>query len=100
MINDEVITVDLKIFSFFSGSSAKFIDCIWFQNHRFMPAVMEVEHITGVTSGLTRMKGLYDIIPSINTRYVIVAPDDRDKVIDEANRKQFKCLDTRKSSKS
>lgn len=96
MINDEVITVDLKIFSFFSGSSAKFSDCIWFQNHRFMPAVMEVEHTTGVTSGLTRMKGLYDTIPSINTRYVIVAPDDdRDKVIDEANREQFKCLDTR-----
>ena len=92
--------MDLKIFSFFSGSSAKFIDCIWFQNLRFMPDVMEVEHITGVTSGLTRMKGLYDIIPSINTRYVIVAPDDRDKVIDEANRKQIKCLDTRNSSKS
>lgn len=76
--------------------SARFIDCIWFQNHRFMPAVMEVEHTTGVTSGLTRMKGLQDAMPAFNTRYVIVAPDDdRDKVIEEANRPQFRCLDAR-----
>lgn len=77
-------------------NNAKFIDCIWFQNHRFLPAVMEVEHTTGVTSGLTRMKGLQDAIPAINTRYVIVASDDdREKVIEEANRPQFKSLDTR-----
>lgn len=76
--------------------SARFIDCIWFQNHRFMPAVMEVEHTTGVTSGLTRMKGLQDAMPAFNTRYVIVAPDDdRDKVVEEANRTQFRCLDAR-----
>ncbi len=77
-------------------SEAKLIDCIWFQNGRFMPAVMEVEHTTGVTSGLTRMKGLYDMIPDFKTRYVIVAPDeDRDLVIEKANRQQFHCLDTR-----
>lgn len=76
--------------------SARFIDCIWFQNHKFMPAVMEVEHTTGVTSGLTRMKGLQDNIPALKTRYVIVAPDeDRSKVIEEANRTQFLSLDTR-----
>ena len=76
--------------------SARYIDCIWFQNHKFMPAVMEVEHTTGVTSGLSRMKGLQDNIPAFNTRYVIVAPDDdRQKVVDEANRQQFLSLDTR-----
>lgn len=76
--------------------SARFIDCIWFQNHKFMPAVMEVEHTTGVTSGLLRMKGLQDHIPAFNTRYVIVAPDDdRQKVVDEANKQQFLSLDTR-----
>jgi type II restriction enzyme len=76
--------------------SARFIDCIWFQNHRFMPAVMEVEHTTGVTSGLSRMMGLRDNIPSIKTRYVIVAPDDdKEKVVEEANRPQFRSLDTR-----
>lgn len=76
--------------------SARFIDCIWFQNHKFMPAVMEVEHTTGVTSGLTRMKGLQDNIPALKTRYVIVAPDDdRQKVVEEANRQQFLSLDTR-----
>lgn len=76
--------------------AAAFIDCIWFQNHRFMPAVMEVEHTTGVTSGLTRMKGLQDAIPAFATRFVIVAPDeDREKVIYEANREQFRCLDAR-----
>ena len=87
-----------NVISGFPGaeSSARFIDCIWFKNHRFMPAVMEVEHTTGVTSGLTRMKGLQDNIPALKTRYVIVAPDeDRTKVIEEANRTQFLSLDTR-----
>ncbi len=89
---------DVNIISAFPGAepSAKFIDCIWFQNCRFMPAVMEVEHTTGITSGLTRMKGLQDTMPAFNTRYVIVAPDaDREKVIDEINRPQFTCLDAR-----
>lgn len=87
-----------NIISAFPGAetSAKFIDCIWFQNGKFMPAVMEVEHTTGITSGLTRMKGLQDAMPSFNTRYVIVAPDDdREKVINEINRPLFKSLDAR-----
>ena len=87
-----------NIISAFPGAepSARFIDCIWFQNGRFMPAVMEVEHTTGITSGLTRMKGLQDCLPAFNTRYVIVAPDDdREKVVFEANRPQFQSLDTR-----
>ena len=89
---------DENIISAFPGAepSAKFIDCIWFQNHRFMPAVMEVEHTTGITSGLTRMKGLQTAMPAFNTRYVIVAPDaDREKVIDEINRPQFEDLHAR-----
>lgn len=89
---------DEGMISAFPGAepSARFIDCIWFQNHRFMPAVMEVEHTTGVTSGLTRMKGLQDRIPALKTRYVIVAPDeDRDKVVEEINRPQFASLDAR-----
>lgn len=76
--------------------AALLIDCIWFKNGRLMPAVMEVEHSTGVTSGLTRMKGLQDSLPPFPTRYVIVAPDeDRGKVIREANRPQFRSLNTR-----
>lgn len=87
-----------NIISAFPGAetSAKFIDCIWFQNGKFIPAVMEVEHTTGIRSGLTRMKGLQDTMPSFKTRYVVVAPDDdREKVIDEVNRPQFKSLDAR-----
>ncbi|MEL6536279.1 MAG: restriction endonuclease, partial [Bacteroidota bacterium] len=75
--------------------AALLIDCIWFKNHRLMPAVMEIEHSTGVTSGLTRMKNFQDKFPPINTRYVIVAPDEeREKVIREANKTQFKELNT------
>lgn len=70
------------------------IDCAWFGNSRFMPAVMEIEHTTGVTSGLTRMQRFRDTIPSIKTRYVVVAPDqDRAKVVQEISRPQFKNLD-------
>lgn len=77
-------------------SAGLFIDCIWFQNGRLMPAVMEVEHTTGITSGLTRMLNFYNKIPPIRTRYVIVAPDeDREHVIREANKSMFKELDVR-----
>lgn len=76
--------------------AALLIDCIWFKNARLMPAVIEIEHSTGVTSGLTRMKGLQDLLPPFPTRYVVVAPDeDREKVVREANRFQFRSLDTR-----
>ncbi|HYF75443.1 MAG TPA: hypothetical protein VD757_02545, partial [Candidatus Nitrosocosmicus sp.] len=76
--------------------AAAFIDCIWFKNGRLMPAVLEIEHTTGITSGLTRMKNLYDVIPPFPTRYVIVAPDeDRNKVIDEANKDMFKPLNVK-----
>lgn len=77
--------------------AARLIDCVWFQNGRLMPAVMEIEHSTGVTSGLTRMKGFFDTAPQIrNIRWTIVAPDeDRQKVIDQANREQFREMETK-----
>ncbi|WP_080780245.1 restriction endonuclease [Chryseobacterium phocaeense] len=76
--------------------AALLIDCIWFKNGKLMPAVMEVEHSTGVTSGLSRMKNFKDKFPPFPTRYVIVAPDeDRGKVIKEANKPQFQDLDTK-----
>lgn len=88
---------DENVVSRFEASNdAKLIDCIWFQNGRFMPAVMEVEHSTGITSGLSRMLGLYKKMPDFKTRYVIVAPDDlRQKAINEINREQFRELDAR-----
>ncbi len=89
---------DERLIAAFEGAfkAAHLIDCIWFKNGRLMPAVMEIEHTTGITSGLTRMKGLQDTLPSIQTRYVIVAPDeDRDKVIREINRTQFQPLKAR-----
>lgn len=76
-------------------NAAMHIDCIWFRNGKFMPAVMEVEHSTGVVSGLTRMKNLQDRLPAFPTRWVIVAPDEeRNKVMKEANRPQFHELNT------
>lgn len=65
--------------------AALLIDCIWFKNGRLMPAVMEIEHSTGVTSGLTRMKHFKDKFPPFPTRFVVVASDnDRKKVIQES----------------
>lgn len=79
-----------------AAQAALMIDCIWFKNGKLMPAVMEIEHSTGVTSGLSRMKNFKDKFPPFPTRYVIVAPDeDRDKVIKEANKPQFRELDTK-----
>jgi type II restriction enzyme len=73
--------------------AALLIDCIWFKNGRLMPAIMEVEHSTGVISGLSRMKNFKDKFPPFPTRYVIVAPDeDRKKVLQECNKEQFRDL--------
>lgn len=78
----------------FSGAAnaGRLIDCIWLTDNR-MPGVFEVEHSTGVTSGLTRMKNFRDRIPSILTRYVIVAADDaRKEVLRKANHEIYKDL--------
>lgn len=76
--------------------AALHIDAIWFKNGRLMPAVIEIEHSTGVRSGLTRMKRFQDAFPPFPTRYVIVAPDeDREKVLKEATLEQFKSLNTK-----
>lgn len=73
--------------------AAKLIDCVWFKNGRLMPAVIEIEHSTGVRSGLTRMKTFYDALPRFPTRWVIAAPDeDREKVLRECNTPQFNSL--------
>jgi type II restriction enzyme len=75
--------------------AAKLIDCVWFRNSRFMPAVIEIEQSTGVLSGLDRMKRFQDLIPPFETRWVIAAPDeDRSKVMKLASREQYKSLKT------
>jgi hypothetical protein len=62
--------------------NARLIDCVWFRNSRFMPAVIEIEQSTGILSGLARMKRFQDSIPPILSRWVIAAPDeDREKVL-------------------
>lgn len=88
---------DEKLMSAYDDAirAALLIDCIWFKNGKLMPAVMEVEHSTGVTSGLTRMKNFKDSFPPFPTRYVIVAADEnRDRVVREANKPQFRDLNT------
>ena len=70
--------------------AALLIDVVWFRNTKFMPAVIEIEHTTGVRSGLTRMQNFKDRIPQYQTRWVIAAADeDRDKVMQECNLPQF-----------
>ncbi len=55
-----------------------------------MPAVTEDKHSIGKTSGLTRLKGLKDTIPSIASHYKIVTPDeDKLRIVTSVNRKQF-----------
>ena len=77
-----------------AANSGSLIDLIWLKNGKFMPAVIEIEHTTGVTSGLSRMKNFKDkFLELAGTRYVIAAPDeDRDKVIKECSKQQFKDL--------
>ena len=80
-----------------AAKAANLIDCIWFYDDVKMPAVIEVEHSTGVTSGLDRMLNFKRKIPNYgDTKYVVVASDDdRDEVIEKANKPAFRELDTR-----
>jgi type II restriction enzyme len=84
---------DERLLSAYSEAqqAAAFIDCIWFRNTRFMPAVIEIEHSTGVKSGLNRMLTLKNALPPYETRWVVAAPDeDRNRVMREASVPQFR----------
>ena len=84
------------LFSGFSDmvKEARLIDCIWFKGDKEVPAVMEVEHSTGVTSWLDRMLKLKAVTPGFKIRYIVVAPEeDREKVFSKANCEQYKDWD-------
>jgi type II restriction enzyme len=79
-----------------SAQAGNLIDCIWFEGKRNIPAVFEVEHSTGVTSGLTRLNKFRNSLPGYGrgTRYVIVAPDEaRAEVTSKASAEMFEDLD-------
>jgi len=80
-----------------SKRAASLIDCIWFSHDfKYIPAVIEIEHSTGITSGLTRMLKFRETIPSVSMSYTVVAPNElRAKVISEANNTAFRDLQTR-----
>jgi type II restriction enzyme len=85
------------LYSAESKRAASLIDCIWFSDERNrIPAVIEIEHSTGVTSGLTRMLKFREVVPAISTTFTIVAPNDlRNKVVTEANQPIYKNLQAR-----
>jgi type II restriction enzyme len=90
---------DEKVLSAYEEAvrNALLIDAIWFKNGRLMPAVIEVEQSTGVSSGLMRMKRFQDSAPQLaDIRWVVAAPDeDRDEVFRKARNPQFASLDTK-----
>lgn len=68
---------------------ARHIDCIQFNGG--LPFVFEVEHTTGVTSGLTRMLHFHEEAPHIATNFIVVAPDeDRSLVMERSHHEQFR----------
>ena len=69
----------------------KHIDCMFFNGG--IPFAFEVEHTTGVTSGLSRMLEFKNAAEYLNTQYVIVAPDaDREDVMKKISKEQFEDL--------
>jgi type II restriction enzyme len=80
-----------------SKKAGSLIDCIWFnKDFKHIPAIIEIEHSTGVTSGLTRMLKFRETLPAVNTNFTIVAPNVlRNKVVSEANNLAFRDLKAR-----
>lgn len=71
---------------------AKHIDCLYFNGG--LPFAFEVEHTTGVTSGLTRMTSFKSFSPNYDTHYVIVADDhNRNLVKQRSMPEQFEELE-------
>ena len=70
-------------------SVGKHIDCLQFNGG--LPFAFEVEHTTGVTSGLERMLSFHSQAPHLATNFVVVAPDeDRNLVMERSNRWQYR----------
>jgi type II restriction enzyme len=89
---------DLTQITAFPKAIAKIrdVDLVWFKNGTLMPAALEIEHTTGIKSGLDRLKGLQDVLPPYPVRYVIVADDsERQKVVTLANESRFQSLNIR-----
>ncbi|EGR0636824.1 restriction endonuclease [Vibrio vulnificus] len=81
-----------------AGPSGELIDCIWIsEDEKRIPAIIEVEHSTGVTSGLTRMKGFMKEAPELkHMTYIICAPDEiREQVVKKSSAQQFRDMDVK-----
>ena len=77
-------------------SKIQHVDVVWFRNGRLVPAAIEIEDTTKVTSGLDRLKGLQDNMPDFQIRYVIVADEsERQRVVRLANEERFRKLKVR-----
>ncbi|MCE9598371.1 MAG: EVE domain-containing protein [Spirochaetia bacterium] len=69
------------------------IDVIWMKGRSIVRA-FEVEHTTAVYSGILRMADLLALVPNLDIRLHIVAPEDRrDKVLEQIKRPVFSLLD-------
>lgn len=65
------------------------IDVLWLRN-RAIRAAFEIEHTTPVYSGLLRMSDLLTVVPNLDIRLYIVAPERRRQlVLDQVNRPTF-----------
>lgn len=72
----------------------KRIDVLWLRG-RAIRRAFEVEHSTAIYSGLLRMADLCALLPNINIRLHIVAPESRrEKVFQEITRPVFSLLES------
>jgi len=70
------------------------IDVLWL-NKKTIVAAFEVEHTTSIYSGLLRMSDLLALVPNLNVKLYLVAPDERrNKVEAEVLRPTFSVLST------
>ena len=81
-----------------AAPAGELIDIIWFDEEgKKIPAIIEIEHSTGVTSGLTRMKNFKDEAPDLaHMTYIIAAPDEiRNQVVQKASKPQFEGMNVK-----
>lgn len=55
---------------------AKYIDCIWFNGAKEIPAFLKISNNENMVESLCRLKNIKELLPRYNTNFILIAPDE------------------------
>jgi type II restriction enzyme len=82
-----------KLFSAFEDAieEATYIDCIWFNGDKEMPAIFKSCNEKQIIEAIYRLKNIKELLPPYFTNFVLIAPDNcSEKISSELSKPVFK----------